>query len=140
MTTPGADPGAERPEGAPLPEHEQRAWDAIVADLSGQIDLGPMFPADPPAVPPAQDDEDVEDDEDDGFEPPVPPPIPRPSDAVARFSWVAVVAGPLLVLLATIFDFDRWLADLGIVLAIGGFAALVWRMKDRDDDGDGAVI
>ena len=28
--------------GSGLPEHEQRAWDAIVADLSGQIDLGPV--------------------------------------------------------------------------------------------------
>ena len=33
----------ERRDGG-LPEHEEQAWDAIVADLSGQIDLGPQFP------------------------------------------------------------------------------------------------
>ena len=38
-----------------LPEHEKRAWDAIVADLDQRVvDLGPQFPRDaaPPAHPP----------------------------------------------------------------------------------------
>ena len=69
-----------------LPEHEQRAWDAIVADLSGQIDLGPEFPKEwsLPALAADGDHPDplaepVElDEEDEGYEPPHPPPLPRP--------------------------------------------------------------
>lgn len=145
-------PNAERPEGSRLPEHEQRAWDAIVADLSGQIDLGPEFPADPvvaqapePTVDipllPEPIEPEAYDDDDEGFEPLPPPPIPRPADAIARFSWAAVITGPILVLLSTFLELDRWMANLGVVLTVGGFVALVWRMKEeRDDDDDGAVL
>lgn len=139
--------------GSGLPEHEQRAWDAIVADLSGQIDLGPEFTPPPEVTDPtldtaaapvagptpaeAADDDDVEE----GYVPPHPPPIPRPADAIGRFSWGAVLSGPVLVLLATVFGWDRWIANLGVVLTVGGFVSLVWRMNDRDDDDDdGAVI
>jgi len=133
-----------------LPEHEQRAWDAIVADLSGQIDLGPEFPKerslpalssegdhpDPLADPVELDDEDAA-----GYEPPHPPPLPRPSDAVGRFSWAAVLGGPVLVIATNLLGWDRWLAGLGVAATIGGFVALVARMKDRDDDTDsGAVV
>jgi len=141
------------PTGSELPEHEQRAWDAIVADLSGQIDLGPDFPADPdpqtaapitlpaPAATSAPVPELEPTEEDEGYTPPHPPPIPRPEDAIGRFSWAAVITGPLLVLLATLFEWDRWIANLGVVLAVGGFVSLIWRMNDRDDDeDDGAVI
>ncbi len=132
-----------------LPEHEQRAWDAIVADLSGQIDLGPEFPKERslPALAADGDHPDpladpVElDDEDAGYEPPHPPPIPRPADAVARFSWAAVLGGPVLVIATNLLGWDRWLAGLGVAATIGGFVALVARMKDRDDDSDtGAVV
>jgi len=135
--------------GSDLPEHEQRAWDAIVADLSGQIDLGPQFPKDEPAPPPLAADGDhpdpladpVELDEDEGYEPPAPPPIPRPEDAVGRFSWAALLGGPVVVIVANVLGWDRWLAGLGVVLTIGGFVSLVARMKDREDDGDnGAVV
>ncbi len=137
-----------------LPEHEQQAWDAIVADLRGEIDLGPNFPAssstlppepEPVAAAPEPDDHiDAEGDPldllDVGYEPPHPPPIPRPADAIGRFSWAAVLGGPLLVLLVTILGWERWLANLGVALTVGGFVSLVWRMKERDDDDDGAVV
>jgi hypothetical protein len=135
------------PTGSELPEHEQRAWDAIVADLSGQIDLGPEFPADRPATAPPTPEPaipaepvDVDDEEDDGFVPPHPPPIPRPADAIGRFSWAAVIAGPLLVLITTLLELDRWIANLGVILSVGGFVSLIWRMNDRDEDDDGAVV
>ena len=132
--------------GSDLPEHEKAAWDAIVADLSGQIDLGPEFPRDSPKPPAAQtaaqpappEAEDV--DEDEGYVPPTPPPIPKPSDAIGRFSWAAVIVGPLLVLITTLLEWDRWMADLGVILSIGGFVSLIWRMNDRDEDDDGAVV
>ena len=140
------------PESSDLPEHEQRAWDAIVADLSGQIDLGPQFPKErslPPLAAdgdhpdPLADDADWEDeDEDEGFEPPHPPPLPRPADTVARFTWAAVLGGPVLVLTANLLGWDRWMSGLGVAITVGGFVALVARMKDeREDDGnDGAVV
>jgi hypothetical protein len=135
------------PTGSELPEHEQRAWDAIVADLSGQIDLGPEFPADRPAAAPPTPEPaapaepvDADDEEDEGYVPPHPPPIPRPADAIGRFSWAAVIAGPLLVLITTLFEWDRWIANLGVILSVGGFVSLIWRMNDRDEDDDGAVV
>lgn len=129
--------------GSGLPEHEQRAWDAIVADLSGQIDLGPEFtpPPLPPPTEPVAAAHLVDEEPDEGYVPPQPPPIPRPADAIGRFSWAAVLGGPLLVLLVTILGWDRWLANLGVALTVGGFVSLVWRMNDRDDeDDDGAVV
>ncbi len=138
--------------GSDLPEHEQRAWDAIVADLSGQIDLGPQFPKENslPALAatgdhpdPLEEPVDLDDDDDEaGFEPPHPPPLPRPSDTVGRFVWAAVAAGPILVIATNLLNWDSWLAGLGVALTVGGFAALIARMKDeREDDGDnGAVV
>lgn len=146
--------------GPGLPEHEQRAWDAIVADLSDDLYadptqaldhdalLGGSRPMDPAAdaisddavATEGLDDDDDYDDDIDGFQPPPPPPIPTPHDAIGRFSWAAVLGGPALVVLATVLGWDRWLANLGVALAVGGFASLVWRMSDRDDDDDGAVV
>jgi hypothetical protein len=135
--------------GSDLPEHEQRAWDAIVADLSGQIDLGPEFPKVPQPPPPLAADGDHPDPladpvdlpDEGGYEPPEPPPIPRPEDAVGRFSWAALLGGPVLVIVANVLSWDRWLAGVGVALTIGGFVSLVARMKDREDDGDnGAVV
>ena len=133
-----------------LPDHEQRAWDAIVADLSGQVDLGPGFPKEhslPPLAAdgdhpdPLADPVDLDDDDSDGFEPPEPPPLPRPADTAARFSWAAVVGGPLIVILVNVLGWDRWMAGAGVAITVGGFVALVARMKDREDDGnDGAVV
>lgn len=131
-----------------LPEHEQRAWEAIVADLSGQIDLGPQFPKErslPPLAATGDHPDPLEepadlDDEDEGYEPPEPPPIPRPGDAVARFAWVAALGGPVLVIASNALSWDRWLAGLGVAATIGGFVALVARMKDREDDDDNGAI
>lgn len=131
-----------------LPEHEQRAWDAIVADLSGQIDLGPQFPKEN-SLPPLAADGDhpdpladpVELDEDEeGYQPPHPPPLPRPTDTASRFTWAALIGGPTLVVLANLLAWDRWLAGLGVALTIGGFVGTVARMRDRDDGDDGAVV
>jgi hypothetical protein len=135
--------------GSDLPDHEQRAWDAIVADLSGQIDLGPEFPKErslPPLAAtgdhpdPLEDPVELDDDEA-GYEPPHPPPLPRPADTVGRFAWAAVLGGPVLVIVANVLGWDRWMSGLGVVITVGGFAALVARMKDREDDDDnGAVV
>jgi len=40
-----------------------------------------------------------------------------------------------------VLSWDSWLSGLGVAATIGGFVALVARMKERGpDDDDGAVV
>lgn len=134
-----------------LPEHEERAWDAIVADLSGQVDLGPGFPREqslPPLSatgdhpdPLADHDELLELEDEEGYEPPHPPPIRRPTDTAGRFAWASVIGGPIVIVGTRVLGWDGWLTGLGIAATIAGFVTLVARMKEREDDGsNGAVV
>jgi hypothetical protein len=100
-------------------------------------------PRDYQAPEPAEEDFD---DEDEGhFVPPEPPPLPA-ADTTAKFAWLAVLGGPLLLLLAVLLSWDMtwWLATVGIGGFLGGFATLVMRMKSDDEDegdpGRGAVV
>ncbi|WP_030693938.1 hypothetical protein [Streptomyces globisporus] len=72
------------------------------------------------------------------FVPPEPPPLPE-ADATAKFAWLAVVGGPVLMLLAVLLQWDMtwWLTTLCVGGFLGGFATLVARMKHDDDDDDG---
>ncbi|WP_408990596.1 hypothetical protein [Streptomyces caniscabiei] len=88
------------------------------------------------------------DDEDDGeghFVPPEPPPLPE-ADATAKFAWLGVAGGPVLLLLAVLLGWEMtwWLTTLGIGGFLGGFATLVMRMREDDEDDDdpgrGAVV
>ncbi|MFG2608280.1 hypothetical protein ACGFT2_32725 [Streptomyces sp. NPDC048514] len=94
---------------------------------------------------PEPSDEDFDEDDEGHFVPPEPPPLPA-TDATARFAWLGVVGGPVLLLLAVLLDWDMtwWLTTLGIGGFLGGFATLVTRMRtDDDEDGDpgrGAVV
>ncbi len=146
-------PDREQRDGG-LPEHEARAWDAIVADLSGQVDLGPGFPRESSLPPlaatgdhpdPLADHDELVDDADDadavGYEPPHPPPLPRPADTMARFAWACVIGGPVAVVVTRVLGWEGWLTGLGVAATIAGFGVLIARMKDREDDGDnGAVV
>ncbi|MGW5123104.1 hypothetical protein ACWEQ7_03395 [Streptomyces sp. NPDC004069] len=94
----------------------------------------------------AEPSEDDFDEGDEGhFVPPEPPPLPS-ADPTSKFAWLAVIGGPVLLLLAVLFGWDMtwWLAMLGIGGFLGGFATLVIRMKPDDDDDDnpgrGAVV
>ncbi|MFI2437289.1 hypothetical protein [Streptomyces sp. NPDC018693] len=90
-------------------------------------------------------DEDFDEDDEGHFVPPEPPPLPA-ADATAKFAWLAVIGGPLLLLLAVLLRWDMtwWLATVGIGGFLGGFATLVMRMRTDDEDGDdpgrGAVV
>ncbi|MFD9377694.1 hypothetical protein ACFWBH_19480 [Streptomyces sp. NPDC059999] len=92
-------------------------------------------------------DEEVtpEDRADEGHFVPPEPELPA-ADATSKFAWLAVVGGPVLLLVAVLLQWEMtwWLTTLGIGGFLGGFATLVARMSqdddDEDDPGRGAVV
>ncbi|MGW4276728.1 hypothetical protein ACWEGQ_31285 [Streptomyces seoulensis] len=90
-------------------------------------------------------DDDFDEDDEGHFVPPEPPPLPD-ADATAKFAWLGVAGGPVLLLLAVLLGWDMtwWLTTLCIGGFLGGVATLVARMNpgdDEDDDpGRGAVV
>ncbi|MFI2639710.1 hypothetical protein [Streptomyces sp. NPDC018610] len=90
-------------------------------------------------------DDDFTEDDEGHFVPPEPPPLPD-ADATAKFAWLGVVGGPVLLLLAVLLGWDMtwWLTTLCVGGFLGGVATLVARMNpgdDEDDDpGRGAVV
>ncbi|MEW2358963.1 hypothetical protein [Spirillospora sp. NPDC029432] len=86
--------------------------------------------------------EEDEEDEDGHYVPPPPPPLPA-ADPLTKGAWVALVGGPLYLLLTVILDWEvpGWAAFLAVAAFIGGFVTLVLRMGDEPRDGDdGAVV
>ncbi|MDQ1039192.1 hypothetical protein QFZ75_005608 [Streptomyces sp. V3I8] len=106
---------------------------------------GVAGPRDYAAPDPDEADPDGADEDDEGhFVPPEPPPLPA-ADTTAKFAWLGVIGGPVLLLLAVLLGWDMtwYLATLGIGGFLGGFATLVGRMRDDEDEGDpgrGAVV
>ncbi|OIJ97117.1 hypothetical protein [Streptomyces colonosanans] len=90
-------------------------------------------------------DGDFDEDDEGHFVPPEPPPLPA-ADTTAKFAWLGVIGGPILLMVAVLLGWEMtwWLTTLGIGGFLGGFAALVMRMKpsdeDDDDPGRGAVV
>ena len=78
-----------------------------------------------------------------GYVPPEPPPLPR-GDLLTALPWVAVVVGPLILVLAGLFwrTASPWWLGLAVISFVGGFVALVMRLPlhHDDDEGDGAVV
>ncbi|MFI0487318.1 hypothetical protein [Actinomadura sp. 9N215] len=91
--------------------------------------------ADTPEFPPDADEEGH-------YVPPPPPPLPS-ADPLTKGAWIALIGGPLYLLITVILDWDvpGWAAFLAVAAFIGGFVTLVLRMGDepRDPD-DGAVV
>ncbi|MGA4842489.1 hypothetical protein [Streptomyces sp. G45] len=95
---------------------------------------------------PEPSDDDFDEDDEGHFVPPEPPPLPE-ADVTAKFAWLAVIGGPILLLLAVLLGWQMtwWLTTLGIGGFLGGFTTLVVRMKSGDDEEDddpgrGAVV
>ncbi|MBB4791345.1 hypothetical protein BJY54_001957 [Streptomyces nodosus] len=89
-------------------------------------------------------DDDFDEGDEGHFVPPEPPPLPD-ADTTAKFAWLAVIGGPLLLLLAVLLGWEMtwWLALIGIGGFLGGFLTLVVRMntdEEDDDPGRGAVV
>lgn len=125
----------------PDDEEQQRP---PVRPLGSSISFAPgVGPRDYTA--PEASEDDFDEDDEGHFVPPEPPPLPA-ADTTAKFAWLGVVGGPVLLLLAVVFGWEMtwWLATAGIGGFLGGFTALVVRMRtdeDGDDDpGRGAVV
>ncbi|WP_406057718.1 hypothetical protein OG462_13760 [Streptomyces sp. NBC_01077] len=127
----------EEPEAGP----ERPALGSSVVFAPG---IGPSGPRD---YSPAEPDDAPGGSDEGHFVPPEPPPLPE-ADATTKFAWLAVVGGPVLMLVAVLLGWDMtwWLTTLCIGGFLGGFATLVGRMKHDDDDdgfddpGRGAVV
>ncbi|MEU5632613.1 hypothetical protein ACH47C_05075 [Streptomyces rishiriensis] len=129
---PVKDPGEEKNPAKPL--------GSSVAFAPG---VGPRdhTPAEPAEGSVDEDDEDGEG----HFVPPEPPPLPA-ADTTAKFAWLGVIGGPVLLLLAVLLGWEMtwWLSTVCVGGFLGGFATLVMRMRtDDEDEGDpgrGAVV
>ncbi|MFJ5830243.1 hypothetical protein [Streptomyces sp. NPDC093089] len=133
---PGTDDGPEDGDGPEKPA------------LGSSIVFAPgVRPAGPRDYSPAEPEDGPEGSDEGHFVPPEPPPLPE-TDVTTRFAWLAVVGGPVLMLVAVLLRWDMtwWLTTLCIGGFLGGFATLVGRMKHDDDDdgfddpGRGAVV
>ncbi|MEV5319685.1 hypothetical protein AB0K92_18855 [Streptomyces sp. NPDC052687] len=141
--------GAPKTEAPKKDAPEEEAPRPLGSSVSFAPGVGGGGPRDYTLREPAEGHPDEADDGDDGdeghFVPPEPPPLPA-ADATAKFAWLAVIGGPVLLLLAVLFGWDMtwWLSTLGIGGFLGGFATLVMRMRtddeDDDDPGRGAVV
>jgi len=123
------------------PESEGSGEQRPARPLGSSISFAPGVGPRDHSPPQPSDDED-----DEGhFVPPEPPPLPD-ADTTAKFAWLGVVGGPIVLLLAVLLGWQMtwWLATAGIGGFLGGFATLVSRMRtdeDEDDDpGRGAVV
>jgi hypothetical protein len=97
------------------------------------------------AGPGARDYSPPADPEDDHYVPPPPPPLPK-IDPVTKVAWLALLGGPLYLVIATAVGWtvSGLAAFIAVAAFIGGFAALVFRMgnggpRDSGPD-DGAVV
>lgn len=144
MTTPPRNP--EEPADDAVPT---TAWDAIVADLSGQMDFGDLderLRQQPHAGSTAEPSDAMIDDllDEGSFEPPIPPPLRAPADLISTLSWAGVIGGPAVVIGGSLFGIGAAATGFGLIAFIGGFVGLVARMKDHhdhlDDGSNGAVV
>lgn len=140
----GAEAGSKDTENGKESGRDDSAGPPPVRPLGSSVTFAPgIGPRDHTVPEPSEDDFD--EDDDGHFVPPEPPPLPT-ADTTAKFAWLGVVGGPVLLLLAVLLGWDMtwWLTTLGIGGFLGGFATLVTRMRtddDEDDDpGRGAVV
>ncbi|MFI9309252.1 hypothetical protein [Streptomyces triculaminicus] len=137
----GGTPAAPKTPGAQKPAAPGRPGSFIVYAPG----VGPRASSTPD--PASGDADDAPEEPDEGhFVPPEPPPLPT-GDVTSRFAWIAVLGGPLLLFVMVLLrqELTWWLTTLGVGGFLGGFATLVLRMKDGDDEGDddpgrGAVV
>lgn len=134
----------EHPEKPEQLKKEEKEEEKPAKPLGGSVSFAPgVGPRDYSTPEPS--DDDFEEDDEGHFVPPEPPPLPA-ADATAKFAWLGVLGGPILLLLAVLLGWEMtwWLTTVGIGGFLGGFATLVMRMRTDDEDdedpGRGAVV
>ncbi|MCX4761359.1 hypothetical protein OG562_10290 [Streptomyces sp. NBC_01275] len=133
------EPGEEK-RGKGEKKEEQNPAKPLGSSISFAPGVGPRDYTTPEPA-----DEDFDEDDEGHFVPPEPPPLPA-ADTTAKFAWLGVIGGPILLLIAVLLGWDMtwWLTTVGIGGFLGGFATLVMRMRtDDEDEGDpgrGAVV
>ncbi|WP_407839541.1 hypothetical protein ACE1OC_29355 [Streptomyces sp. DSM 116496] len=137
---PPADPASPANPASPEPPSAALGSSVVFAPgVGGGIGAGPRDHS------LAEPDDSPEAAKDEGHFVPPEPELPE-ADATSKFAWLAVVGGPVLLLLAVLLQWEMtwWLTTLGVGGFLGGFATLVARMstdEDEDDDpGRGAVV
>ncbi|MDL5201089.1 hypothetical protein [Streptomyces sp. ALI-76-A] len=145
-TEPRTTKETKAPEETKAAEREVPVEEKPAKPLGGSVAFAPgVGPRDYSLPEPADEEAEAPEDDDEGhFVPPEPPPLPT-GDTTAKFAWLGVLGGPVLILLAVLLGWEMtwWLTTLGIGGFLGGFATLVMRMRpdDEDDDpGRGAVV
>ncbi|KIF70263.1 membrane protein [Streptomyces sp. AcH 505] len=145
----GPEPEGPEPEGPAAEVPPASAPEGVKPPLGGSVVFAPGVGGPRDYALDEPHDDGIDDDDDDGeghFVPPEPPPLPE-ADVTTRFAWLAVIGGPLLMLIVILLQWDMtwWLTTLSIGGFLGGFATLVARMQhdeddDHDDPGRGAVV
>ncbi|MER6912983.1 hypothetical protein ABT354_15045 [Streptomyces sp. NPDC000594] len=135
---------ADPPKGPQKPEEPEDERPALGSSITFAPGVGGAGPRDYKPAEPREDDLDASDEG--HFVPPEPPPLPE-ADTTAKFAWLGVIGGPVLMLLAVLFRWDMtwWLTTLCVGGFLGGFLTLVARMssgddEENDDPGRGAVV
>ncbi|ANW20587.1 hypothetical protein [Streptomyces clavuligerus] len=135
---------ADEPPKRPEPPAEPEERPALGSSITFAPGVGGAGPRDYRIAEPKDGDLDASDEG--HFVPPEPPPLPE-ADTTAKFAWLGVIGGPVLMLLAVVFRWDMtwWLTTLCVGGFLGGFITLVARMstdddEDREDPGRGAVV
>ena len=126
-------------------DDDSTAWEAIVADLSADTELvdgGRRLQINDPRAPDAFIDELLAPGPlaADRFVPEEPPALQAPRDTVARFAWAGLIGGPLLSIASVAMSWGTLVTTAGFAAFVAGFATLIARREDRDDDDDGAVV
>lgn len=129
-------------EVAPWPVYEDVDPDAGEPEPTAQV----ATPYEPDWTSPPSHRSRHDDDDDEGrFVPPTPPPLPHLSLS-DQLSWLGVIGGPVVLVVAAIFTFSipTWLTLVAALAFIGGFVTLVIGMEtgqDRlDNPDDGAQL
>ncbi|MCK1818683.1 hypothetical protein MTQ10_03450 [Streptomyces sp. XM83C] len=141
----GDDDSAQAPQAPQATLDRTDTKDKPATPLGGSVSFAPGVGGPRDYSLPEPSDDDFDEDDEGHFVPPEPPPLPE-ADATAKFAWLGVLGGPVLLLLAVVLGWDMtwWLATVGIGGFLGGCATLVMRMRtDDEDDGDpgrGAVV
>ncbi|MBT2543618.1 hypothetical protein J7E99_23725 [Streptomyces sp. ISL-44] len=128
-----------KPEPKPEPEQDPEPRPEPPAALGSSVVFAPGVGVAGPR------DHSLPEPADEGHFVPPEPELPE-ADTTSKFAWLAVVGGPVLLLLAVLLQWEMtwWLTTLGIGGFLGGFATLVARMAHGEDDdedpGRGAVV